>query len=173
MSKQPPVPELTFIKISKNHADLTRVLTLLGIGSADVLEYAKHVSKCWYQLAEEHLEDAKQALANKRYRSAYSRSYYAAYNASKAVRYIVSGNVNLTGEDHKHASSDLPDDIPDVEQWSLEITKLYEHRLRADYDNWCDTNANNSIDPEHAVRLAGEFMQVVNHYILQKFGIDL
>jgi uncharacterized protein (UPF0332 family) len=49
------------------------------------------------RLAQEHLEDATASLAAGRKRSTFSRSYYAAYSASKAVRYLVFGAVSLTG----------------------------------------------------------------------------
>jgi sulfur relay (sulfurtransferase) DsrC/TusE family protein len=115
MAKTPLVAELEFIKLTNNHAEFSRVLRRLNLQDADVLEYAQHVAKCWYSLAEEHLVDAKSALQNNRIKATYSRAYYAAYNASKAARYVVTGGVSLKGDDHKLAASALPKDIPDVE----------------------------------------------------------
>jgi hypothetical protein len=78
---------------------------------------------------------------------------HAAYNASKSVRYIVNGRVSLKGDDHGEAS-ELPDDFPDVDRWSEAITRLYEHRLRADYDNWRTTTSEMSLSASDAVDLA-------------------
>jgi uncharacterized protein (UPF0332 family) len=145
-------------------------LTTIGIPSADVLEYAKQISKCWFDLAEEHLEDAKAALAARSPRSAFSRAYYAAYNASKATRYITKGAVSLKGDDHGKASADLPDDLPNVAQRAQDMTLLYEHRLRADYDNWSDTAKSNTLDPTQAIALASTFIREVRAYVTNKFG---
>ncbi len=69
------------------------------------------------------------AHAAGRTRAAYSRAYYAAYNASKAIRYHVNGVVSLKGDDHQ-AAPELPGDFPDLDQWSQLVAALYEHRLR-------------------------------------------
>ena len=49
------------------------------------------------------MNDAKAAIGLNCNRVTYSRSYYAAYNASKSIRYIVNGSVSLAGDDHKKA----------------------------------------------------------------------
>src|SRR5262245_46572262 len=142
MPKPPPIDEREFLRITINHSEFCRKLDSLSQPSsrADIAEHACHVGLCWLKLAIEHLEDANSALAAGRRRAAYSRAYYAAYNASKSVRYVVSGFVSLKGDDHSKAA-DLPDDFTDVEKWAADITKLYEHRLRADYDNWAATQS--------------------------------
>jgi hypothetical protein len=118
----------------------------------------------------EHLEDARCSLAAARARAAFSRSYYAAYNASKAIRYIVDGVVSLKGDDHHKASSGLPDDFPDVERWSQVVTDLYEHRLRADYDNWNSTAAENFLTAAQAFSLASEFVNQCRVYLSTRLG---
>src|SRR5216683_2485248 len=100
MPKPPPVAELEFLKLIPNHAELTRKLQTIGVPALDVLEYAKYTCECWFRLAEEHLAEAKKANTMNCSRSVFSRSYYAAYNASKATRYIVQGIVSLKGDDH-------------------------------------------------------------------------
>lgn len=132
MPKKPPIAELDFIKFTNNHAEFARRLQPLNVQSGDIIEYAQHVAKCWFELGGEHLVDAKLALENKRSRATYSRAYYAAYNASKAARYVVSGIVSLKGDDHGQAATNLPRDIPDVAKWSQVMTQLYECRLYAD-----------------------------------------
>ncbi len=42
-----------------------------------------------------------------------SRSYYAAYNVSRSVRYLVKGFVKFDAEDHRIVG-DLPTDFPGV-----------------------------------------------------------
>jgi hypothetical protein len=53
------------------------------------------------------------------------------------------------------------------------ITQLYEHRLRADYDNWSDTAANNFLSPADTVQAADAFVDEVRTYINAKFGMQL
>lgn len=173
MSKQPPIAEPEFIKLTYNHAEFARKLHDLNIGNSDINEYAHHVAKCWYILALEHLEDARVALANRRRRATYSRSYYAAYNASKATRYAVSGFVSLKGDDHAVAGTNLPKDIPDVAKWSQAVTQLYECRLYADYDNWANSTASLPLSPDQALETATEFLQVIKKYASDKMGLAL
>jgi hypothetical protein len=132
----PSVEELRFIEITENHGEFCASLRSLGHNAAaeSVEKNAVHVGFCWLRLGMEHLDEARAALVAIKRRSTYSRSYYAAYNVSKAVRYIVNGEVSLKGDDH-HSASDLPGDFPDGDRWSTVITTLYEHRLMADYDN--------------------------------------
>jgi hypothetical protein len=170
MPKRPPVHETEFLKISRNHRELTNNLNTIGIQAPDVLEYAKQLSRCWFTLAEEHLREANAALAAHCQRAVFSRSYYAAYNASKALRYITKGAVSVKADDHAKASIDLPADLPNVAQWAQDITQLYEHRLRADYDNWSDTATNNTLTPANAIALARAFIDEVRAHVNQKFG---
>jgi hypothetical protein len=170
MPKRPPVDELEFLKICRNHGELSANLATLGIPSQDVLEYAKYVCECWFGLAEQHLAEAKKALAAGCARAVFSRAYYAAYNASKAARYIVRGTVSLKADDHGLASTALPSDLPNVAQWAQEITLLYEHRLRADYDNWSATTNSNSLTPADTISKAGTFIDEVRMYINGKVG---
>jgi uncharacterized protein (UPF0332 family) len=171
MSKRPPIPEIDFLKLTRNHAEFANKLTTLGMSSTAIIEFAKHVGECWLKLADEHLREAKSALRTKSIRSAFSRAYYAAYNTSKALRYLNKGSVSLNGDDHGKAAGDLPDDLPSVEAWSSTITLLYEHRLRADYDNWNETSTKNSITPKEAVKKAESFLDVAKTYMKDKFGI--
>jgi len=86
---------------------------------------------------------------------------------------MVRGAVSLKADDHTSASTDLPDDFPDQAQWSSRIVLLYEHRLRADYDNWSDTARKHSLSPGDAVQLAEEFVGEVRSYLNAKFGMSL
>jgi hypothetical protein len=173
MAKRPPVSEVEFLRLSSNHGEFSRKLATLAVPGADVLEYAKHVCECWFRLAEEHLAEADRALAATCNRAVFSRSYYAAYNASKATRYLVRGAVSMKGDDHGAASGDLPDDLPNVEDWSQRIIRLYEHRLRADYDNWPTTAKSHTMAPAETITTARDFLQEVRMYLNAKFGMTL
>jgi uncharacterized protein (UPF0332 family) len=140
--------------------------------ASDVGENVHHVGRCWLRLAHEHMNDAKAAIGLNCDRAVYSRSYYAAYNASKSIRYVVNGSVSLTADDHKKAA-DLPDDFPEVDKWAAEITSLREHRLRADYDNWGDTGSEHSLSAKDVIDLAEQFLSEAKQYLEAKFGIRL
>jgi hypothetical protein len=171
----PPVSEFDFIRLTRNHGEFRSILSALGyIGASDQIKrYAHCVGLCWFRLSLEHLEDAKSALAASRPRATFSRSYYAVYNASKAVRYIVDGFVSLKGDDHPKASSGLPDDFPDVDRWSRVVTDLFEHRLRADYDNWDSTPVENLLTATEAYDLAREFVNRCRAYLSRRMGAPL
>lgn len=128
------------------------------------------ITASWIKLGDEHMADALAAQVAGRTRAAYSRAYYAAYNASKAVRYHVNGIVSLRGDDHQ-AAAELPDDFPDVDQWSKFIAGLYEHRLRADYDNWSNTASEHTLPPSDCITSAQRFLTECRQYLLQKFGV--
>jgi len=164
---------LDFLKAVANHGEWTRKLISVGCPSPDILEFAKFVCGCWFKLAETHLDEAQKALSVNAERSVFSRAYYAAYNASKAARYLVQGWVSLHGDDHGKASTNLPQDFPNVAQWSQDMINLYEHRQRADYDNWSDTSASNTLTPADAVTKAREFVEETRGYLNGKFGAFL
>lgn len=170
--KAPIVSELEFMKLTGNHGQFAESLRQLGEDRAAerVQKNAFHVGICWLQLATEHLGDAEFALAGNRGRDVFSRSYYAAYNASKAVRYIVGGWVSLKGDDHQKAS-DLPDDFPNIRKWAEMIPKLLEHRQFSDYDNWSFTASQHTLSPNEAYKLAKEFLEDSKAYLNTKFGI--
>lgn len=171
----PPVPEIEFIGMTGNHAQFRKKLRVLGQKEAsnDLERYINHIGLCWLRLSLDHLEDAQQSSSAGRTRATFSRSYYAAYNASKSIRYIVSGAVSLKGDDHPKASSDLPDDFPDVNKWSEVVTQLYEHRLRADYDNWDRTDKENTLRPDEALKLAADFVALCRSYLSKRLGATL
>jgi uncharacterized protein (UPF0332 family) len=173
MSKKPPVHELEFLKLSANHLELTRKLSTLGCLNPDINQYAQHVCKAWFRLGEQHLEEAKKLLHAECLRAVYSRAYYAAYNVSKGTRYITKGFVSLKGDDHGKASTELPEDFPDVAAWASKISVLYEHRLHADYDNWSDTLSTYTLKPNVAVKEAEDFIGEARNYINNKFGMEL
>jgi hypothetical protein len=172
MATPPPIHELQFLSLTSNHAELSSKLRTLGTPVPTLLEYAEHVTTRWFQLAQDHLREGAASLKVGAARTTYSRSYYAAYNASKAVRYMVKGFVSLKGDDHKRAS-DLPEDFPYAAARGQEITSLYENRLRADYDNWSTTAGEFTCSPQEALRLASIVVDEARLYLNGKFGMTL
>ncbi len=166
--------ERLFLHLVKNHAELRHNLAQLSlVGDQDELKRkALDVTRCWFDLAREHLRDANTAQKARRPRATYSRAYYAVYNASKAVRYCVFGKVSMRADDHQKAV-DLPSDFPNLEHWTVRIAQLYEHRLRADYDNWQLTPREQRMRPRKCVEEAGRFVMAWRDYLQGKFGATL
>ena len=171
---QPPIHETKFLRLTANHLELVRKLGELNIPCAALGLHAEHVGQSWFHLGDAHLQEAKVMLRSRHrpHRAIFSRSYYAAYSASKAVRYLVSGLVSLKGDDHGKAT-DLPADFPSKEQWAKAISDLYENRLRADYDNWLTTGDEFSCSSKEAVESAEGFLNVARLYINQKIGGEI
>jgi hypothetical protein len=119
-----------------------------------------------------HYVDASAVDAGANPRSVYSRAYYAAYNGSKALRYVVRGSVSLRGDDHKKVA-DLPGNFPDVDSWGSKLQLLYEHRLRADYDNWSDTAAENVLAPADCLAIAAAFLKAAEQFLLVDYGLKV
>ena len=171
MSSPQPPKELHFLKISGNHQEFANKLRQLQIPDKHVkFGLARKIAAQWFRLAEEHLEDAQRAHRSKNRRTAYSRAYYAAYNASKAVRYMVKGVVSLHGDDHAKAP-ELPEHFVDVARWSKTITDLYADRLRA--DTTTGTIQTDFARPtKEAVALAKQFLNVARTFLTTECGVS-
>ena len=166
--------EREFLKLIQNHQAFKRQVRELRI-LVQLSEYetrVRAVVRGWFRLAEQHLTEAKSADSLKLKRSVYSRAYYAAYNASKAVRYMAAGAVSLHGDDHGKVG-DLPKTFPDLARWAVDLTQLYEHRLRADYDNWLRTDQENSLTPADVLGLAEGFVEHCRQYLRREYRIRL
>ena len=166
--------EQDFLREVQNHQELRRKLLLLGeLRAAEgVREHAQAVGLRWLKLGQLHLREARIAARGRARRAAYSRAYYAAYNASKAVRYVSCGTVSLKGDDHGKAS-ELPRDFPDLDKWSTSIGRLYEQRLRADYDNWRGTPGKFTVAMPTAIEEASGFLVACKSYLREKFSLKL
>lgn len=173
MRKALPVHEREFLRISANHREFSKKLATLGFQSSDFEGFAEQVCEAWFRLCEAHLSEARVLLKAGAPRATLSRAYYAAYNASKAARYLAQGSVSLKGDDHGKASTDLPDDFPDQANWARRMITLYENRLRADYDNWSSTSTDFTLTPDSAYRDAAEFVEAVRGYLNTKYGVQL
>ncbi|HUQ91394.1 MAG TPA: hypothetical protein VM120_06920 [Bryobacteraceae bacterium] len=162
------------LALLKNHAEFRATLVPLKM-SGDLLILESHVSavtRKWFELARVHYADALAADVFANPRAVYSRAYYAAYNASKAVRYVVRGFVSLRGDDHKKVA-DLPDNFPEVDSWVARLPLLYEHRLRADYDNWSETASENQLSPSECLAAARDFLTISEQYLLTQYGLEI
>jgi len=162
------------LELLRNHAEFKATLVSLTMNrDLTVLEQHVHaVARRWFELARIHYADASAANASANPRAVYSRAYYAAYNASKAVRYVVRGSVSLKGDDHRRVA-DLPDKFPDVDSWTSQLPLLYEHRLRADYDNWSDTSAENTLTPSDCLAAAAKFLSAAEQFLMAEYGLTV
>lgn len=168
MSKRPRILELG------NHAKVLQVLKHMAEGAdlrwyeGSVVDVARH----WLLLASQHLRAARHGLARARdWRAVVSRSYYAAYNASRGVRYVVNGFVKLDADDHKIVG-DLPADFPDRASWSTFLVDLRKDRNIADYEPWEGIKSTLAQTPSASIGRAEEFLRQTKLY-LRRRGIKL
>jgi hypothetical protein len=155
-----------------NHAEFRQKLTRLKLTSDfPVFDSAVvEVVTSWFKLAREHAEELNKLDPNDVPRAVYSRAYYAAYNASKAVRYMSLGIVSLKGDDHRKVS-ELPDSFPSVDTWARDLQVMYQHRLRSDYDNWSQTSAEHTLKPIECAVLAHDFINVCSAFLRNKYKV--
>lgn len=86
-----------------------------------------------FRLGEQHYTFS-QAIAAQHWRQIVSRSYYAAYNVSKAVRLAVNGHYSQEVKDHEKVG-DLPDDFPNKNIYANKLRLLRDDRNLCDYDH--------------------------------------
>ncbi len=86
-----------------------------------------------FKLAEQHHTFA-QAIAAKHWRQIVSRSYYAAYNVSKAIRLAANGYYSQEAKDHEKVG-DLPQDFPNRNIYANRLRLLRDDRNLCDYDH--------------------------------------
>ncbi len=162
------------LELVRNHAEFKAILVSLTMNS-DISVLDSHVyavARKWFELGRLHYADASAFDAKSNPRAVYSRAYYAAYNASKAVRYVVRGSVSLRGDDHKKVA-DLPASFPDADSWVSKLPLLYEHRLRADYDNWSDTPGENVLSAADCLTIATDFLKAAEQFLLAEYGLKI
>ncbi|SRR6266851_5445241 len=155
-----------FLKL-RNHGEVKSVLVAFADG-ADLSWFdatAANTCKRWYRLAQQHLRLARGTHSQRRqWRATISRCYYAVYNASKGVRYYVTGTVLLDAEDHKRVG-DLPDDFPGRPQWSSFAVELRRDRNLADYDPWDHVRRSLTYEPLLAFGQAEVFLRTCRDYL--------
>jgi hypothetical protein len=153
-----------------NHAKILALLRQMA-GGANLAWYdlkVYEVVRRWLLLASQHLGVARRLVTKPRqWRSTVSRSYYAAYNASRSVRYFVQGQVKLTGEDHQSVG-ELPNDFPNRASWSSFLTDLRKDRNIADYEPWPEAKLMLSLPPRDSYLKARELLTVSRAYLRGK-----
>jgi hypothetical protein len=166
--------ERLVLEVIKNHGEFKDRLQILNLTSDfGILDAAVvGVVKSWFALAKQHEEELKSLDLTRQPRAVYSRAYYAAYNASKAVRYLSHGVVSLGGDDHRKVS-DLPDSFPDVDAWARDLQVMYQHRLRADYDNWTMTPSEHILTPGDCAALAQRFIAVCERFLKDVYKVQV
>lgn len=168
---RPRHSQLEFVQQTRNHHELAAKVRkyVSDEASQHISGQAIYIGVRWIKLGGSHLREARMARNAGMVRAVYSKSYYAAYNFSKGVRYISNGFVSLKGDDHQ-AASNFPADFPEGQELSRIVTELYACRLRADYDNWSDQVAAYPMSPVEAVKLAGRVGASSRSYISGKYG---
>ena len=164
---RPQMPELDFLSSTRNYQELgAKVRRLVGDDAANSIQsQALYVGVRWIMLGGSHLREARIARRAGLVRGCYSKAYYAAYNFSKGVRYLVKGQVSLKGDDHQSAP-DFPDEFPDRDDMGKALTDLYACRLQADYDNWGSASRMFAIPTAEALRLAGRVGANARAYVI-------
>jgi len=157
-----------------NHAKVRRVLEGLAGGTSLAWYHdgVRIVARHWFLLARQHLRVAQQIDTEPRFwRSVVSRAYYAGYNCSRCVRYLVRGSIKFDASDHQEVG-DLPDDFPQRAVWSTFLTDMRKDRNLADYEPWKGARLGLSIAPTASVARVREFLKVSRSYLLGK-GISI
>lgn len=121
--------------LNKNVVELKKHLAgILSKDSASAFDTAvQHNVIQLFKLGEHHYTFA-QAIAAQYWRQIVSRSYYAAYNISKAVRLAVNGSYSQEVKDHEKVG-DLPDDFPNKNIYANKLRLLRDDRNLCDYDH--------------------------------------
>ena len=118
------------------------------------------------RLSEQHLRAAILASKNKKlWRTTVSRAYYACYSASRALRYLVTGNISM-GEvaDHKKIG-ELPNDFPDRLKWADVLVEMRNDRNLADYQPWSNSLKELAVQPSLTLVLAENFVREAKKYL--------
>jgi len=158
-----------------NHAKVRRVLH--GFCSPGALQFLDDAvteqAACWFRLGVKHLRVARKLdlKARDEWRSVGSRAYYAAYSASKAIRYLTTGDTLTDAADHKRVG-DLPDDFPNKNGWAVFLNDLRDARNRCDYDPWPDTKSALPLPVHELSAQAAKFVREARAYLKQR-GVKL
>ena len=157
-----------------NHREARRILQ--NVSGAENLPWfdaaGDAIARKWFRLAQQHMRAAHGFEGLPRaWRVVVSRSYYAAYNASKSVRFYVDGRVSLGSDDHKKVG-DLPEDFPDRGHWSNFATELRRDRNLADYDPWSHTRRELTYQPQDARIAVNQFVTACRDYLRSR-GLSL
>ena len=115
-----------------------------------------------FRLGEEHYRFAS-SIHGSHWRQIVSRSYYAAYNVSKAIRLTVSGHYSQEVKDHEKVGS-LPDDFPNRNTYANKLGLLRDDRNLCDYDHTV-TPADLSSTVADTLKLVGDLVIDARKYL--------
>ena len=116
------------------------------------------------RLGESHLRYTRSLSGLGVWRQKVSRSYYACYSLSKAIRLAHEGMYSVEANDHKKIG-DLPDDFPDRDIWSNKMTKFRADRNISDYGHKAKerdleyTSSQYLIEAENFIKEAKAYMK--------------
>jgi hypothetical protein len=161
-----------YLKDFPNHQRVRKALeSILHRGALTPYDEAvKATCRCYLRLAQAHLRIVRRRPVLD-WRTRVSRAYYASYNASRAVRFFVYGQVANDVEDHKRVG-ELPNDFPDRDTWSTRLTDMRVDRNTADYDPWPDSRVGLKSRPEVNAQRAREFWRAALLYLKAR-GVQL
>ena len=118
-------------------------------------------------LAQRHYRFAvRQSRPN--WRQRVSRLYYAAYNASRAVRLLVTGDYSSNVKDHQKFNK-LPNDFPSRDRYVNKLAVLREDRNTCDYDHNSKVR-DLVLGTRDSTELVHEFLRDANAYISNKIA---
>lgn len=113
-------------------------------------------------LAESHYRFAVQQKGP-HWRQKVSRLYYAAYNASRAVRLYTNGEYSTEVKDHQR-SGHLPEDFPGRSRYSNQLAVLRDDRNTCDYDH-ISSAKDLVLGSRASVELVNDFLSDVRKYL--------
>jgi uncharacterized protein (UPF0332 family) len=123
-----------------------------------------------FRLAKLHLNQASSASAQREYRCAISRGYYAMYQSMRAVVFLV--NQGDDHEDHSALSTKIPTDFPSQASWANELKNARVARNAADYDPY-PTDSGHWEDLSKAIVKAANTLLSLTETYLKGKGVTL
>lgn len=143
---------------------------LKGVLPADAVQAVEAVihrhARRLAKLGRVHLRHARQSAGPQAWRQRLSRSYYACYSFSKAVRYFVDGNYSADVTDHKKVG-DLPNDFPECDIWKNLLVQFRGDRNVADYDHNAKERQCEHTSTQY-LEQAAQFCATAGRYLRQK-----
>lgn len=143
--------------------NLIGVIDPAGISGIEQ-EILKNIDQL-FSLGRQHFYFARRQH-NRHWRQKISRLYYGAYNASRAVRLMVTGDFATDLTDHKKIE-ELPKDFPNRNTYTNRLTALREDRNLSDYDHTAQITEL-VITVSDATRLVESFLKDTQMYLMSR-----
>ncbi len=116
-------------------------------------------------LARHHYHFAERQLGPN-WRQKVSRLYYAAYNAARAVRLLITGDYSTDVKDHQKFDK-LPSDFPSRDRYVNQLAVLREDRNTCDYDH-ISRARDLVLGTRDSTELVREFLKDASTYLSDK-----